>query len=177
MVTSSSSNSKQSDHQTNNSNDNNYYHNSSQHAGTSNDNNSISNEQDLFDNNDDTDSRNIKLSLLEEVLLLGLKDRQGYTSFWNDCISIGLRGCILAELVLRKRITLDKSDRRRTSLSLRKVKVINTEHTGDVLLDEALKHIAETHPPESIHSWIYYLSGRYHSNQSLTPENSFFRHK
>uniref|UniRef100_A0A6G1SMH6 Golgi phosphoprotein 3 n=1 Tax=Aceria tosichella TaxID=561515 RepID=A0A6G1SMH6_9ACAR len=118
-----------------------------------------SQEPDLFDNNDDTDARNIKLSLLEEVFLLGLKDRQGYTSFWNDCISIGLRGCILAELVLRKRITLDKSDRRRTSLSLRKVHVINAEHTGDALLDEALKHIHDTHPPESIHSWIYYLSG------------------
>lgn len=118
-------------------------------------------EPDLFDDNDDTDARNIKLSLLEEVFLLGLKDRQGYTSFWNDSISIGLRGCILAELVLRKRITLDKSDRRRISLSDRKIQVINTEHTGDALLDEALKHIHDTHPAESIHQWIYYLSGEY----------------
>lgn len=116
-------------------------------------------EPDLFDDNDDTDARNIKLSLLEEVYLLGLKDRQGYTSFWNDCISIGLRGCILAELVLRKRIALDTTDRRRASLPNRKVKVINSEHTGDALLDEALKHIEDTNPPESIHSWIYYLSG------------------
>jgi Golgi phosphoprotein 3 len=142
---------KQSDNH-NNSNSNNYCS-----EATDGHNNQ---EPDLFDNNDDTDSRNIKLSLLEEVFLLGLKDRQGYTSFWNDCISIGLRGCILAELVLRKRITLDKSERRRTSLSLRKVQVINTEHTGDALLDEALKHIHDTHPPESIHSWIYYLSGK-----------------
>lgn len=28
-----------------------------------------------------------KLTLLEEVLLLGLKDAQGYLSFWNDNIS------------------------------------------------------------------------------------------
>lgn len=159
VANSSSSNPKQANSHQQISNDNNYYHNSSTHATTNNDDNNILNEPDLFDNNDDTDSRNIKLSLLEEVFLLGLKDRQGYTSFWNDCISIGLRGCILAELVLRKRIILDKSDRRRTSLSLRKVKVINTEHTGDALLDEALKHIHDTHPPESIHSWIYYLSG------------------
>lgn len=31
--------------------------------------------------------------------------------------------------------------------------------TGDVLLDEALKHIKETDPPESVQSWIEYLSG------------------
>uniref|UniRef100_A0A1I8FM03 RUN domain-containing protein n=1 Tax=Macrostomum lignano TaxID=282301 RepID=A0A1I8FM03_9PLAT len=36
-----------------------------------------------------------------EVLLLGLKDREGYTSFWNDSISSGLRGAILIELALR----------------------------------------------------------------------------
>ena len=26
---------------------------------------------------------------MEEVLLLGIKDQEGYTSFWNDCISSG----------------------------------------------------------------------------------------
>lgn len=30
-----------------------------------------------------------RLTLMEEVLLLGIKDREGYTSFWNDCISSG----------------------------------------------------------------------------------------
>lgn len=115
-------------------------------------------EPDLFDS-EDTDARTTKLTLMEEVFLLGLKDRQGYTSFWNDCISVGLRGCILAELILRKRIVLDKSNRRRVSLAMRKVQVVNTEHTGDALLDEALKHINDTQPAESIHSWIHYLSG------------------
>lgn len=151
VAASSSNSSRQSDGRTSRNTNNTY----NPRSDTSHD-----TEPDLFDNNDDTDARNIKLSLLEEVFLLGLKDQQGYTSFWNDCISIGLRGCILAELVMRKRITLDKSGCRRTSLSLRKVHVINSEHTGDALLDEALKHIHDTHPPESIYSWIYYLSGR-----------------
>lgn len=31
--------------------------------------------------------------------------------------------------------------------------------TGDVLLDEALKHIKETQPPENVQSWIELLSG------------------
>lgn len=31
--------------------------------------------------------------------------------------------------------------------------------TGDVLLDEALKHIKETQPAETVQSWIELLSG------------------
>ncbi|KFP01267.1 Golgi phosphoprotein 3-like, partial [Calypte anna] len=65
---------------------------------------------------DPDDSKDIRLTLMEEVLLLGLKDKQGYTSFWNDCISSGLRGGILIELTLRGRIHLEP-------LSLRKKKL------------------------------------------------------
>ena len=42
------------------------------------------------------------------MLLLGLKD-EGYTSFCNDSISYGLRGCILAELMLRGRVKCGKA--------------------------------------------------------------------
>ena len=63
----------------------------------------------------------MRLTLMEEVLLMGLKDREGYTSFWNDCISSGLRGCILIELGLRGRIQLEKQPARRKSLLMRKV--------------------------------------------------------
>lgn len=84
---------------------------------------------------------------------------QGYTSFWNDSISSGLRGCILIELALRQRIELEKAGMRRKSLQMRKVIIKNETPTGDVLLDEALKHIKETNPPETIQSWIEYLSG------------------
>ena len=64
-----------------------------------------------------------------------------YTSFWNDCISSGLRGCILIELALRGRIELERAGMRRKSLLGRKVIVKNGDPCGDVLLDEALKHI------------------------------------
>ena len=57
---------------------------------------------------EDRDSKETRLTLMEEVLLLGLKDKEGYTSFWNDCISSGLRGCILIELALRGRIELER---------------------------------------------------------------------
>uniref|UniRef100_A0A665VU76 Golgi phosphoprotein 3 n=1 Tax=Echeneis naucrates TaxID=173247 RepID=A0A665VU76_ECHNA len=65
---------------------------------------------------DDTgDSKETRLTLMEEVLLLGLKDRE----------------------------VICKSD----------------APTGDVLLDEALKHIKDTQPPETVQSWIELLSG------------------
>jgi len=112
------------------------------------------------DDPEDGDSKEARLTLMEEVLLLGLKDKEGYTSFWNDCISSGLRGCILIELALRGRIELEKAGLRRKSLLNRKVLVTrNDQATGDVLLDEALKHIRETSQPETVHSWIEYLSG------------------
>lgn len=69
----------------------------------------------------DVSDKDMRLTLMEEVLLLGLKDREGYTSFWNDCISSGLRGCILIELALRGRINLERQPARRKSLLLRKV--------------------------------------------------------
>ena len=57
---------------------------------------------------EERDSKETRLTLMEEVLLLGLKDKEGYTSFWNDCISSGLRGCILIELALRGRVELER---------------------------------------------------------------------
>ena len=47
---------------------------------------------------DEGDSKETRLTLMEEVLLLGLKDKEGYTSFWNDCISSGLRGVLMCFL-------------------------------------------------------------------------------
>ncbi|CAH1982860.1 unnamed protein product [Acanthoscelides obtectus] len=111
------------------------------------------------DDIDDGDSKETRLTLMEEVLLLGLKDKEGYTSFWNDCISSGLRGCILIELGLRGRVELEKVGMRRRGLLARKLIVKNDTPIGDVLLDEALKHLKETDPPETVQSWIEYLSG------------------
>merc|ERR1719438_703925 len=108
---------------------------------------------------DDGDSKETRLTLMEEVLLLGLKDKEGYTSFWNDCISSGLRGCILIELALRGRIELERAGMRRKGLLSRKIMIKNSDPCGDVLLDEALKHIKETNQGETVQTWIEYLSG------------------
>ncbi|XP_053727865.1 Golgi phosphoprotein 3 [Synchiropus splendidus] len=111
------------------------------------------------DADDAGDSKETRLTLMEEVLLLGLKDREGYTSFWNDCISSGLRGCMLIELGLRGRLQLEACGMRRKGLLARKVICKSDSPTGDVLLDEALKHIKNTQPPETVQSWIELLSG------------------
>jgi len=114
------------------------------------------------------DSKEQRLTLMEEVLLLGLKDREGYTSFWNDCISAGLRGCMLTELALRGRIHLEKQVMRRRSLLMRKVEIKSDAPTGDVLLDEALNHIKKNNPNENVQNWIELLSGETWNPLKLT---------
>ncbi|CAH2326871.1 Golgi phospho 3-like [Pelobates cultripes] len=113
------------------------------------------------DNDDDSssDCKDMRLTLMEEVLLLGLKDKEGYTSFWNDCISSGLRGGILIELSLRGRIVLEPATLRKKRLLDRKVLLKSDAPTGDILLDETLKHMKATDPAETVQSWIELLTG------------------
>nr|XP_047910277.1 Golgi phosphoprotein 3-like [Anser cygnoides] len=108
---------------------------------------------------EDDDSKGTRLTLMEEVLLLGLKDKQGYTSFWNDCISPGLRGGILVELALRGRIQLEPLTTRKKRLLDRKVHLKSDTPTGDILLDETLRHIKATEPAETVQTWIELLTG------------------
>ena len=65
----------------------------------------------------------------------------------------------MIELGLRNRIELQRQGMRRRGLLSRKVSVKDPRQTGDVLLDEALKHIKETEPPDTIQNWIELLSG------------------
>ncbi|XP_078525961.1 Golgi phosphoprotein 3-like [Lissotriton helveticus] len=108
---------------------------------------------------DPGDCKDMRLTLMEEVLLLGLKDKEGYTSFWNDCISSGLRGGILIELAMRGRVQLEPATLRKKRLLDRKVLVKSDTPTGDVLLDETLKHMKATDPAETVQSWIELLTG------------------
>lgn len=98
-------------------------------------------------------------TLMEEIYLLGLKDIAGHTSFWNDCLSAGLRGCMLIELGFRNRIKLEHVGYRRKSLKTRKLILKKDTPTGDILLDQTMKHIKETNPPVSVQNWVEYLSG------------------
>lgn len=116
-----------------------------------------------YDERDIEDRKSLKvplLTLMEEVLLMGLKDKEGYLSFWNDNISYALRGCILLELAFRKKISLvNDPARRRFELSDRLVEVIDSEPTGEVLLDETLKIMKNDDSNLSVTNWIDLLSG------------------
>lgn len=106
------------------------------------------------------DNENIpSLTLMEEILLIGLKDKEGYLSFWNDNISYALRGCILIELALRGKIrVLNDSARKRYDVSERLIEVVDGSKTGEVLLDETLT-LMKSDEPLAIVNWIDLLSG------------------
>lgn len=116
-----------------------------------------------FDSRDMENRQALKLPLLtlmEEVLLMGLKDKEGYLSFWNDNISYALRACILLELAFRNKISLvNDPARRRFDLSDRLIEVIDSEPTGEVLLDETLRIMKNDESHLSVTNWIDLLSG------------------
>ncbi|KDQ49992.1 hypothetical protein JAAARDRAFT_42372 [Jaapia argillacea MUCL 33604] len=102
-----------------------------------------------------------RLTIMEEVLLMGLKDKQGYLSFWNDNISYALRGCILIELALRRRIAIVKdANRRRIPLTERLIEVIDDRQTGETILDETLRMMKSQQAEKlGVNNWIDLLSG------------------
>lgn len=100
------------------------------------------------------------LTLMEEVILMGIKDREGYLSFWNDNISYALRGCIILELAFRGKIQMiNDPARRRFELNERLIEVIDDSLTGEVLLDETLKLMKNDDGHLSVSNWIDLLSG------------------
>ncbi|KAJ2460919.1 Vacuolar protein sorting-associated protein 74, partial [Coemansia sp. RSA 2322] len=100
------------------------------------------------------------LTLMEETLLLGLKDQEGYLSFWNDSLSYVLRGCMMMELAFRRRIRITKDAYTgMTGLADRTVEVVSTKATGEVLLDEALRVMKASETRRSVASWMDLLSG------------------
>ncbi|KAF5018884.1 hypothetical protein F66182_9118, partial [Fusarium sp. NRRL 66182] len=134
-------------------------------------------------------SKQPKLTLMEEVLLLGLKDKQvgihapthprthaprplsrarfsnlgssvqGYLSFWNDNISYALRGCIVIELAFRGRIAMEKDASRRRFPLADR----NIEVIDDTLTGEVLLDEAlkmmKASEKMSVATWIDLMSG------------------
>lgn len=74
----------------------------------------------------------------------------------NDTISYVLRGCIVLELILRRRLKF-ASGQSHKSLPERHVELVDSRPTGEVLLDETMRMMRlERH---SIGGWIDLLSG------------------
>lgn len=98
-----------------------------------------------------------KFTLMEELILLGLKDNEGLLSFWNDTISYVLRATILLELSLRSRIYILKEKKKREVCDRIVVCGEVEPMTGEVLLDESMRYIKGD--SESVTNWIDLLSG------------------
>jgi Golgi phosphoprotein 3 len=83
-------------------------------------------------------------------------------SFWNENISYALRGCILIELALRRRIAIVKDpNRRRVTPSERTIEVIDERQTGETILDEALRVMKMQEEKLAISNWVDLLSGMF----------------
>ena len=77
-------------------------------------------------------------------------------------MSYVLRGCILAELAMRKRIAPFKEiggKHHRRPFADRLIEVVDPSNTGEVLLDEALRIIKLEPKKYSVTQWIDLLSG------------------
>lgn len=71
---------------------------------------------------------------------------------------------------------LEPAGMRRKGLLSRKLILKNDTPTGEVLLDEALKHLKETDPPITVQNWIEYLSGTLHGGaESRVQKNHDFK--
>ena len=124
-----------------------------------------------------------RLTLMEQVVLMGIKDdqvqyyilspfilfmmyttthtKQGYLSFMNDTISYVLRGCILLELILRGKVKFVEGGRRgkQAPLTERHIELTDPSYTGEVLIDETIKLMKQER--HSIGGWIDLLSGTF----------------
>ncbi len=92
-----------------------------------------------------------RLPLHEEVLLLALRDAEG-TIASGTMYQYAIAGGILAELVLRGRISVDGSRRKK------RAEVVDRSPTGAPLLDECLERIA-TSKPKGLDYWVGKFAG------------------
>jgi len=93
---------------------------------------------------------NNHLFLHEELLLLALRDQKG-TIHSNTNYNYAIAGGIIAELLLRKRISLSSGKKKH-------VKIADTTTTGNRLVDEALEKIRESRREKTLQTWIQKLA-------------------
>ncbi len=94
------------------------------------------------------------LHLYQELTLLALRDDEGTVSIEN--LAQILAGALLAELLLKKRITLSEDQKRMVDL-------IDQQPTGDPILDECLDKLASAKRRAHLQTWV----GRFASIKKL----------
>ena len=97
-------------------------------------------------------AKNNTLYLHEEILLLALKDEEG-TIAGGTMYEYAIGGAILAELLLDKHITIDKSHKRKF------VNIENSTTIGEPILDECLQKIATAKRRATLETWVSRFAG------------------
>lgn len=101
-----------------------------------------------------------ELTLVDQVLLLGIKERGGYVSMLNDTISYVLRACIILELAFRGRLQLIYTvPRRKHPRGVLQVKIDENSRgiEAEPLLQEC-EHIIQVES-HGIQGWLDILAG------------------
>lgn len=91
----------------------------------------------------DNPDKKTELTLTEKIVLLAL-DNKGWFGSSENNIKFGLTGAILFELVILERLEFKDN----------LIKVINTQSTGNILLDRILNHIKSSKKNRSLRGWI-----------------------
>lgn len=89
----------------------------------------------------------MNINLLEALTLFALNSEKG--KFYNNLAyyTYSLIGAVFLELAIQKRIALDN----------KKVRVLNSERTGDAIFDDVLEKIQKSKREKSIKHWIMKL--------------------
>ena len=90
------------------------------------------------------------LFLHEEILLLALRDRDGSPEC-GTWYPQALGGAILAELLLRERISVDDTKAKTVSM-------MNAEPVGDPVIDECLDRIRSASKPRGAEHWVSHFT-------------------
>jgi hypothetical protein len=90
------------------------------------------------------------LFLYEEIMLLALRNEQGTVT--TGFLEYAVAGAVLAELLLDRRITVDKT--RKTLVDLH-----NTQPTGDPIIDECMEIMKTGKRRMSLSAWVARLTG------------------
>lgn len=88
-----------------------------------------------------------KLHLYEEVLLLALRDKKG-TMLFGVNYQQALAGALLADLLLMNKIEIETVRKKKF------VKLVNSRHTGNALLDECIEKLANARRRARPINWI-----------------------
>ena len=93
------------------------------------------------------------LYLHEEIMLLALRDEEGTTEF-GTMYQYAIGGAVLAELLLRGRIGVDESKKKKKLVQLLDPKLV-----GEPILDECIEKIRTAKRRGSLQTWVSRFAG------------------